>query len=48
MVKFYYFMTLFVFYTNFKQLDGKLTVIFSEHGARRFRTVPESVVTCAK
>jgi hypothetical protein len=39
--KFYDFLTLFVFYKNFKQLDGKFTVMFSEHGARRFRYVPE-------
>jgi hypothetical protein len=39
--KFYDFLTLIVFYTIFKQLDGKFTVIFSEHGARRFRSVPE-------
>jgi hypothetical protein len=25
----------------FKQLNGKFTVMFSEHGARRFRPVPE-------
>jgi hypothetical protein len=30
-----------VFYTFFKQLDGKFKVMFSEHGARRFRYVPE-------
>jgi hypothetical protein len=34
-------MTLFVFYTIFKQLDGKFTVMFSEHGAPRFRSAPE-------
>jgi hypothetical protein len=39
--KFHDFLTLFVFYTIFKQLDGKLTVMFSEHGARRFRSAPE-------
>jgi hypothetical protein len=30
--KFHDFLTLFVFYTIFKQLDGKFTVMFSEHG----------------
>jgi hypothetical protein len=39
--KFHDFLTLFVFYTIFKQLDGKFTVMFSEHGAQRFRSVPE-------
>jgi hypothetical protein len=39
--KFHDFLTLFVFYTIFKQLDDKFTVIFSEHGAPRFRSVPE-------
>jgi hypothetical protein len=34
-------LTLFVFYTFFKQLDGKFTVLFREHGFRRFRSVPE-------
>jgi hypothetical protein len=39
--KFYDFLTLFVFYTIFKQPDDKFTVMFSEHGARRFRSAPE-------
>jgi hypothetical protein len=30
------FLTLFVFYTVLKQLDSKFTVIFREHGARKF------------
>jgi hypothetical protein len=38
--KFYDFLTLFVFYTILKQLDGKLTVMFSEHGARKLRSAP--------
>jgi hypothetical protein len=29
------FLILFVFYTIFKQLDGKFMVMFSEHGARK-------------
>jgi hypothetical protein len=32
---------LIVFYTIFKQLDGKFTVMFSEHGAPRFWSAPE-------
>jgi hypothetical protein len=40
-VEFYDFLTLFVFYTIFKQLDGKFTVMFSEHGARKFWSAPE-------
>jgi hypothetical protein len=39
--KFYDFLTLFVFYTIFKQLDGKFMAMFSEHGARRFLSVPK-------
>jgi hypothetical protein len=39
--KFYDFLTLFVFYTIFKQLDGKFTGMLSEHGARSFRSAPE-------
>jgi hypothetical protein len=35
------FLTLFVFYTIFKQLDGKFTAMFSEHVARSFRSAPE-------
>jgi hypothetical protein len=30
---FHDFLTLFVFYTIFKQLNGKFTVMFGEHGA---------------
>jgi hypothetical protein len=36
--KFHDFLTLFVFYTIFKRLDDKFTVMFSEHGAQRFRS----------
>jgi hypothetical protein len=32
---------LFVFYTIFKQLDGKFTTMFTEHVARSFRSAPE-------
>jgi hypothetical protein len=39
--KFHDFLTLFVFYTIFKQLDGKFTVMFSEYGARRFWSARE-------
>jgi hypothetical protein len=39
--KFHDFLTLFVFYTIFKQLDGKFTVMFSEHDARRFQSATE-------
>jgi hypothetical protein len=39
--KFHDFLTLFVFYTIVKQLDDKFMVMFSEHGARRFRSVLE-------
>jgi hypothetical protein len=39
--KFHDFLTLFVFYTIFKQLDGKFTAMFSEHGARSFWFAPE-------
>ena len=31
----------FVFYLIFKQLDDKFTVMFSEHGARKFQSTPE-------
>jgi hypothetical protein len=41
MDKFHKFLTLFVFYTILKQLDDKFTVMFSEHGAPRFRSAPE-------
>jgi hypothetical protein len=39
--KFHDFWTLFVFYTIFKKLDGKFTVMLSEHGAWSFRSAPE-------
>jgi hypothetical protein len=39
--KFHDFLTFFVFYTIFIQLDGKFAVMFSEHGAPRFQSVPE-------
>jgi hypothetical protein len=39
--KFRDFLTLFVFYTIFKQPDGKFTVMFREHGGRKFRYAPE-------
>jgi hypothetical protein len=39
--KFHDFLTLFVFYTIFKHVDDKFTVMFSEHVARRFRSAPE-------
>jgi hypothetical protein len=35
--KFHDFLTLFVFYTIFKHVDGKFTAMFSEHVARSFR-----------
>jgi hypothetical protein len=35
------FLSLFVFYTIFKLLDGKFTVMFSEHDARKFQSTPE-------
>jgi hypothetical protein len=38
--KFHDFLTLFVFYTIFKHVDGKFTTMFSEHVARRFRYAP--------
>jgi hypothetical protein len=41
--KFYDFLTSFVFYTIFKQLDVKFTVMFNEHGARKFRSALEIV-----
>jgi hypothetical protein len=34
--KFHEFLTLFMFYTIFKQLDDMFTVMFSDHGARIF------------
>ena len=33
-------MTLFLFYTIFKHLDGKFTAMFSEHVARSFWSAP--------
>jgi hypothetical protein len=39
--KFHDFLTLFVFYTIFKQLDGKFTTMFNAYGARSFRSAPE-------
>jgi hypothetical protein len=46
--KFHDFLTLFVFYTIFKQLIGKFTTMFSEHVARISDPLLKSVVTCAK
>jgi hypothetical protein len=43
--KFHDFLTLFVFYIIFKQLDGKFTIMFSEHGAQKFWSILKSVVT---
>jgi hypothetical protein len=39
--KFHDFLTLFMFYTIFKQLDGKFTAMFSGHDARSFRSAFE-------
>jgi hypothetical protein len=39
--KFRNFLTLFVFYTIFKQLDDKFTVMFCEHDAKKFWSIPE-------
>jgi hypothetical protein len=39
--KFHDFLSLFVFYKIFKQLDGKFTSMLSEHGARSFRSALE-------
>jgi hypothetical protein len=39
--RFHDFLTLFVFYTNYKHLDGKLTTMLSEQGALSFRSAPE-------
>jgi hypothetical protein len=39
--KFHDFLTLFVFYTIFKHVDGKFTTMFSEHVARIFRSAQE-------
>jgi hypothetical protein len=38
--KFHDFLTLFVFYTIFKHVDGKFTAMFSEHVAQSFRSAP--------
>jgi hypothetical protein len=38
---FHDFLTLFMFYTIYKHLDGKFTAMLSEHGARSFRSAPE-------
>jgi hypothetical protein len=38
---FHDFLTLFVLYTIFKHLDGKFTVMLSEHGPRSFWSAPE-------
>jgi hypothetical protein len=40
--KFHDFLTLFMFYTIFKQLNDKFTTMFNEHGARSFRSAPET------
>jgi hypothetical protein len=39
--KFHDFLSLFVFYKIFKQLDDKFTAMLSEHGARSFRSASE-------
>ncbi len=39
--RFHDFLTLFLFYTIFKHLDDKFTVMLSEHGAQSFRSAPE-------
>jgi hypothetical protein len=39
--KFHDFLTLFVFYTIFKQQDGKFMVMFSDDGVRKFWYAPE-------
>jgi hypothetical protein len=41
MDKFHDFLTLFLFYTIFKHLDDKFTVMFREYGARKFWSSPE-------
>jgi hypothetical protein len=38
---FHDFLTLFVFYTIFKHLDGKFTAMLSEHGAWSFQSAPK-------
>jgi hypothetical protein len=38
---FHDFLTLFVFYTIYKHLDGKFMAMLSEHGALSFRSAPE-------
>jgi hypothetical protein len=42
--KFHQFLTLFVFYTIFKQLDRKFTIMFREHCAQKFRSVQKQDV----
>jgi hypothetical protein len=37
--KFHDFLTLFVFYTILKQLDGKFTTMFHEHGDQKFLSI---------
>jgi hypothetical protein len=39
--KFYDFLSFFMFYKIFKQLDGKFMTMLSEHGAWSFRSTPE-------
>jgi hypothetical protein len=39
--KFHDFLTLIVFYTIFKHVDGKFTAMFSELSARSFLSPPE-------
>jgi hypothetical protein len=41
--KFHEFLTLFMFYTIFKQLDDMFTVMFSDHGARTFCSAPDNM-----
>jgi hypothetical protein len=37
---FHDFLVLFVFYTIFKQPDGKFTTMFREHSAQKFLSAP--------
>jgi hypothetical protein len=39
--KFHDFLTLFVFFTIFKHVDGKFTAMFCEFGVRSFRSAPK-------
>ena len=39
--KFHEFLSFFVFYKIFKQLDGKFTAMLSEHGPQSFWSAPE-------